>query len=283
MKNTINQQPKILFIVGVHANEEYSKDLAYTVYNILKETHIIELFDFDPSNTQTKREVSFNLNREDQLLAIQNLNTKISELEDKIKEADIVIDFHNSPYIQNLNLISYTEKSKTDFKNWRIPENDWLDPKEDLWFIIRKTKFKSISTIARDLGKISVTCEISGMISFGVNEQKLQEDFEFIFKTVKTLIGFYNNVDGESICQPKNIVHGLYFTKTKIKDWYNYLNNPNPEFIINSLEMDCSNLNIKEKDLHIKLVGLDSKNDVGIECTILNLEAKDLKNYEDLF
>ena len=195
---------RILLISGAHNNEEYVKyllkDLSKTFSN---SPYTIDSFELNLKESPIKRDLSFNLNRIEDHQLIFKFNQKIKKLYNSINNYDIIIDLHNSPNIENLNLISFSEKSEKHFHTWKSLQN-LKTP-----FLFRKAIFNTISGYARDLNKVSVTCEIGGMSPFMVAPSKKAKDLKFIQDTIDDCIDIY-----QSQFDPKRTLS--VFDETKI-------------------------------------------------------------------
>ena len=88
------------------------KDLSKTFSN---SPYTIDSFELNLKESPIKRDLSFNLNRIEDHQLIFKFNQKIKKLYNSINNYDIIIDLHNSPNIENLNLISFSEKSEKHF------------------------------------------------------------------------------------------------------------------------------------------------------------------------
>lgn len=240
--------PKILITTGTHDNEEYAKFL----FRKLKETltdENYEFFTFDHyvSGNDRSRTVNINLNRMSDVDRLFSIADDIVQFENALQYADIHLDIHNSPNCLNLNLISYTENSNKDFMNW-VSKNNLL-------YIFRETNFKSLSTQSRDLGKISTTIEINGMNPFDISPERVQEDLDFILKTIEDCIGFFNqNTEGTNIYSLNNELQTVKLrTKSLVDVGFD-------EFVINKDEIEFLSqpkITLSES-IKIKPVAVDS-------------------------
>lgn len=170
---------KILFITGLHGNEINSNIL---IDNYLKEAKFnnIIIDKIGPISNFESRDVSFNLNRLDEVNNLFLYAKKMKKLLKKIKEYDIILDSHNTPLCKNIILHS----SKED-RNYFKPE---LDTSMVIW---RKSEFDTISEYCRKLGKISFTIETQGM--YYIKGQDYKEEFKFLDNTIKLCLELFLN------------------------------------------------------------------------------------------
>ena len=115
------------------------KDLSKTFSN---SPYIIDSFELNLKESPIKRDLSFNLNRIEDHQLIFKFNQKIKKLYNSINNYDIIIDLHNSPNIENLNLISFSKNSEKHFHTWKSLQN-LKTP-----FLFRKAIFNTISGYA---------------------------------------------------------------------------------------------------------------------------------------
>lgn len=172
------RKPKVLLVTGAHNNEEYAKYLVDNTSLLDTLGVTVKTFSMDLEDTPVSRDIPINLNRIKDHEMVYNLAQKLNELYALIKQYDIIIDIHNSPSIENLNLISFSDESDLSFKDWASNYKLKTD------FVYRKTKFNTISGYARDNGKIAVTCEVNGMNPFGISTTQKNKDINFLIDTI---------------------------------------------------------------------------------------------------
>ena len=164
---------KVLLIGGIHGSEERTRIIIMNFLNAnskIKDKFEIKAFPF-VSNSLT-REVSFNLNRMDQVKDLKELADTMTKLFNEIEYADIVLDIHNTPICSNKLLVSSNN----------LPDYKVSKKKYQNMVIWRPSDFKSISEFAREKGKIAFTVEFGGMVA---NSTKTKKETKFLLKTLK--------------------------------------------------------------------------------------------------
>lgn len=157
---TKTKLPRILIITGIHGNEERNKQILnhFLANYQVPLNEICEIMGFDMNTGFKTRDVSFNLNRMDQVQQLTEIKERMDYLKECIDRADIVIDLHNSPICSNKLLV--TTKSIDTLPDWYTYSESYQD-----MIIWRLSNFESLSEYARKLGKIAFTAEFGGMVS----------------------------------------------------------------------------------------------------------------------
>ena len=183
------------------------------------------------------RDVSFNLNRMDQVDKMQIINDRMQTLKALISRSDIVLDIHNSPLCTNLLLV--TGKELPDYK---VSKEKYI--KHIVW---RKSDFVSISEYARNLDKVAFTVEFGRMDEDKKKTPK--KDIKFLNKTIKLCmdIYYYRKMNKQSI---PNMMIGVFEEETgynyPLFNMYNQLieiTTKNKEYMFPGMEVDGSNIN----------------------------------------
>ena len=171
------EKPKILLITGIHGNEVRSKQILnwFLSYSQVSLSSQMELIGFDFNSGFNTRDVSFNLNRMDQVQKLNEVKERMDYLKECINKADIIIDIHNTPICENKLLVS--TKSLETLPNWKTYSDDYHDM--EIW---RLSNFESLSEYARTLGKIAFTAEFGGMVSNDSNVPP--KDIVFLRETI---------------------------------------------------------------------------------------------------
>lgn len=165
------ENKKILFITGIHGNEQKME----TEFDLIKDK--LELpegtevtFATGISLEKQMRNVSFNLNNLKDIEKLQKQHYKMKKLLEKIEEADIVLDLHNSPFCRDFCLVSLKQEElpiqrELGLFNTKVPV---------LW---RYSETETISNFARNKGKLAYTIEFGGMVGWS-EPQKLKTFLE---------------------------------------------------------------------------------------------------------
>lgn len=244
------KQIKILFITGLHGNEINSDIL---LDNYLKEAKFnnVIIDKIGPISIFESRDVSFNLNRLDEVNNLFLYAKKMKKLLKKIKEYDIILDSHNTALCKNVILHS----SKED-RNYIKPE---LDTSMVIW---RQSKFDTISEYCRKLGKISFTLETQGM--YYIKGKDYKEEFQFLDDTIKLCLELFlneqlPNKSGKLLFTEDNKLRSITLKK---------------RIYMNADDLICS-ISDKENIIMIDnlIKGIKEFNDLLNENTIVNIVA----------
>jgi len=219
MKNKI----KVLLIVGIHGNEERTKRIlldSLLVFNNKNENEDLD-YDidfFDISSGSTLRDVTFNLNRMDEVDNLIDISAKMQSLKNHIQNYDIILDLHNSEICKNILLVS--SGNFQNLNKWKI---DKINKKYRKMIIWRESSFISISEFARNLGKVAFTVEFNGM---NTNKKFTpKKDIDFLFESIELSKNIFKNIEGtESTKGPKNPTNTTNTNLKKLNKNKNFIN-----------------------------------------------------------
>jgi len=223
---------KILVIAGVHGNEHNAVLAAYRVYReFLNETddkfkkdHTIRFLigvnrwgllnnrrewgtreDVYPEPIPNDRPIDFNRVFADESLdkVDDSARTMRDIIKEAIKEADIVIDVHNSPACANMVLLNNDEYTYDTIAFLEAIHHRYM-----VW----ESQTSTIKKYAIDHGKVGLTVELGGM-TLGAQDGAVMEVQVSSLKTLINCLDFYMPKFKKGECLPPHMLAQVIYAK----------------------------------------------------------------------
>lgn len=223
---------KILVIAGVHGNEHNAVLAAYRVYQeFLNETddkckneHTIRFLigvnrwgllnnqrewgtraDVYPDPMPKDKPIDFNRVFADESLekVEDSAWTMRNTIKEAIKEADIVIDVHNSPACENMVLLNNDEYTYDTIAFLEAIHHRYM-----VW----ESQTSTIKKYAIDHGKVGFTVELGGM-TLGAQDEAVMDDQVSSLKTLINFLDFYMPKFKKGECLPPHMLAQPIYAK----------------------------------------------------------------------
>ena len=274
----MENKPRILLITGIHGNEERSTKILEDFLRRYQLGFHCELLGFEMNTGVKSRDISFNLNRMDQVEKLNEIASRMNLLKDYIHKFDIIIDIHNTTICANKLLV--TTESLETLPKWKTYSKDYQE-----MVIWRLSKFESLSEYARKLGKIAFTAEFGGMVA---NEETTPpNDLLFLRESINLCMDLFEMRKFQESENPSLLIQPLFTEYNKLVEveldrktflYPGQLIEGKNVLSINS-EIDIDIINESVENYNYKIVSPEANYSTKFEGTIV--KPKILKNYNE--